>query len=82
MVGENNCKRLFALSSLLQLFVLVLGYDNRSIFSSAMSVAAASTPSTCAVVGVGVLGTSLCKQLLQDPDLKDLKGAYVEVPIF
>lgn len=71
MIGKN-CRELFALSTLLQL-ILVLGYDNRSIFSSAMSVASASTPSTCAVVGVGVLGTSLCKQLLQDPDLKDLK---------
>jgi hypothetical protein len=39
-----------------------------------MNVAAASTPSTCAVVGVGVLGTSLCKQLLEDPDFQDLKG--------
>lgn len=72
MVGR--CFReFFALSSLLQLIV-VIGYDNRSIFSSAMSVASASTSSTCAVVGVGVLGTSLCKQLLHDPDLKDLKG--------
>jgi len=71
MIG-SKCRQLFAVSSLLQLF-LVLGYDNRSIFSTAMNVAAASTPSTCAVFGVGVLGTSLCKQLLQDPDLKDLK---------
>ena len=69
-------RELFALSSLLQL-ILVLGYDNRSIFSSAMSLASASSPSTCAVVGVGVLGTSLCKQLLEDPDLKDLKGKKV-----
>eukprot|EP00534_Pseudo-nitzschia_fraudulenta_P001943 CAMPEP_0201116542 /NCGR_PEP_ID=MMETSP0850-20130426/787_1 /ASSEMBLY_ACC=CAM_ASM_000622 /TAXON_ID=183588 /ORGANISM="Pseudo-nitzschia fraudulenta, Strain WWA7" /LENGTH=324 /DNA_ID=CAMNT_0047380643 /DNA_START=323 /DNA_END=1297 /DNA_ORIENTATION=- len=41
-----------------------------------MSIAGASTlPTTteCAVVGVGVLGTSLCKQLLRDPDFKDLK---------
>lgn len=75
MVG-SYFGQLFAVSSLLQLF-FVFGYDNRSIFSSAMSVAAASTsastPSTCAVVGVGVLGTSLCKQLLEDPELKDLK---------
>ena len=70
----KNFKGLFALSSLLQL-ILVLGYDNRSIFSSAMSLASASSPSTCVVVGVGVLGTSLCKQLLEDPNLKDLKGA-------
>lgn len=72
----NNCKKLFLLLSLFQL-LLGLAYDNRSIFSSAMAVAAASTPPTttpeCAVVGVGVLGTSLCKQLLRDPDLKDWK---------
>lgn len=73
---RKNRRQLLALSALLQLF-LVLGYDNRSIFSSAMSVAATSTTPTCAVVGVGVLGTSLCKQLLEDPDLKDLKGACV-----
>jgi len=75
----NNCKKLFLLLSLFQL-LLGLAYDNRSIFSSAMAVAAASTPPTttpeCAVVGVGVLGTSLCKQLLRDPDLKDWKVSY------
>jgi len=71
MIGRSF-RELFALSSLLQL-ILVIGYDNRSIFSTAMSVASASTSSSCAVVGVGVLGTSLCKQLLHDPDLKDLK---------
>lgn len=71
MVGTSY-RQLFAVSSFLQI-ILVLGYDNRSIFSSAMSVATASTPSTCAVVGVGVLGTSLCKQLLEDPELNDMK---------
>ena len=73
----NNYRKLFVILSLFQL-VLVLAYDNRSIFSSAMVVAATSTPPTttpeCAVVGVGVLGTSLCKQLLRDPELKDWKG--------
>lgn len=73
MIGKNY-RELFTLSSLLQL-ILVLGYGNQSILSSAMSVSSTSSPSTCAVVGVGVLGTSLCKQLLQDPDLKDMKGA-------
>jgi len=31
-------------------------------------MATPSPPSTCAVVGVGVLGTSLCQQLLSSPD--------------
>ena len=66
-----------------QLLMLVLGYDtNRLIFSSAMNMVGASSSinsnqhvpvTTCAIVGVGVLGTSLCNQLLRDPDLKDWK---------
>jgi len=86
----SNCHRkLFTvslLSSLLQL-LLVFGYDNnRSIFSSAMNIAATTSSSSpwssssssiqvteCAIVGVGVLGTSLCKQLLRDPDFKNWK---------
>eukprot|EP00535_Pseudo-nitzschia_heimii_P006397 CAMPEP_0197190432 /NCGR_PEP_ID=MMETSP1423-20130617/21640_1 /TAXON_ID=476441 /ORGANISM="Pseudo-nitzschia heimii, Strain UNC1101" /LENGTH=347 /DNA_ID=CAMNT_0042642813 /DNA_START=69 /DNA_END=1112 /DNA_ORIENTATION=+ len=58
---------------LLLQILLVLGYDNRSVFSSAMIVNAASTQPTCAVVGVGVLGESLCRQLLDDPDFEDMK---------
>lgn len=47
-----------------------------------MAFAAASSSSTpmtttgkkeCAVVGVGVLGTSLCRQLLESPEFKDWK---------
>jgi hypothetical protein len=80
----NPCassRKLFAVSSSLLLLV-VFGYDNnRLIFSSAMNVAAAtSTPiqvTECAIVGVGVLGTSLCKQLLRDPDFKDWKCKYL-----
>mmetsp|Transcript_12772 Transcript_12772/g.36065 ORF Transcript_12772/g.36065 Transcript_12772/m.36065 type:complete len:348 (+) Transcript_12772:97-1140(+) len=70
----NNCRKLVAMLSMLQLLI-VLAYDNRSIFSSALSLASTpqSTAPECAVVGVGVLGTSLCKQLLRDPDLKDWK---------
>ena len=80
IASTNCCRQLFAVSSFLQL-LLVLGYDNRSSFSSAMNVAAASSSlptstTECAVVGVGVLGTSLCKQLLRDPDFKDWKGMY------
>ncbi|KAL7562966.1 hypothetical protein ACA910_018605 [Epithemia clementina (nom. ined.)] len=30
-------------------------------------------PSSCAVVGVGVLGTSLCRQILKDPSLSHVK---------
>ena len=66
-----------------QLLMLVLGYDtNRLMFSSAMNMVGASSSinsnqhvpvTTCAIVGVGVLGTSLCNQLLRDPDLKDWK---------
>lgn len=62
---------------------------NRLMFSSAMNMVGAASGrggasssinsnqhvpvTTCAIVGVGVLGTSLCKQLLHDPDLKDWK---------
>lgn len=80
----KNCRKILVSFSLWHL-VLSLGdsYDNRSVFSSAMSVASAASsapPSAtveCAVVGVGVLGTSLCKQLLRDPDLKDWKGRSI-----
>ena len=72
---EKIGRQLLSVFLLLQI-LLVLGYDNRSIFSSAMIVNAASTQPTCAVVGVGVLGASLCKQLLEDPDCKNIKGVY------
>ena len=39
--------------------------------SSAMSV----TSNECAVVGCGVLGTSLCRQLIESPEFADWKGA-------
>ena len=74
---------LFSFILSFQLLMLVLGYDtNRLMFSSAMNMVGASSSinsnqhvpvTTCAIVGVGVLGTSLCKQLLHDPDLKDWK---------
>jgi hypothetical protein len=38
--------------------------------SSAMSV----TSNECAVIGCGVLGTSLCRQLLESPEFADWKG--------
>mmetsp|Transcript_40316 Transcript_40316/g.43743 ORF Transcript_40316/g.43743 Transcript_40316/m.43743 type:complete len:393 (+) Transcript_40316:118-1296(+) len=84
----NSCYRKLSIVSLLSssLFqlLLVFGYDdNRSIFSSAMNIAATTSSSSsssssmqvteCAIVGVGVLGTSLCKQLLRDPDFKNWK---------
>jgi hypothetical protein len=43
--------------------------------SSAMSV---SSPSECAVVGCGVLGTSLCKQMLESPEFASWKGKAIE----
>jgi len=69
MIGKN-IQIIFICCSSLQLLFL-FG------FSSAMSVSAGPTQSTCAVVGVGVLGTSLCKQLIRDPDFKHLKGTCV-----
>lgn len=46
------------------------------LFSSALGVvvsamATSTLPSRCAVVGVGVLGTSLCEQILLSPDFAD-----------
>jgi nucleoside-diphosphate-sugar epimerase len=46
------------------------------LFSSALGVvvsamATSPSPSRCAVVGVGVLGTSLCQQILSSPDFAD-----------
>jgi nucleoside-diphosphate-sugar epimerase len=46
------------------------------LFSSALGVAVSAmatstSPSRCAVVGVGVLGTSLCQQILSSPDFAD-----------
>ena len=41
--------------------------------SSAMSVSS----SDCAVVGCGVLGTSLCKQLLESPEFASMKGVLL-----
>ena len=35
------------------------------------TVGAMSTPTNCAVVGVGVLGTSLCRQILESPNFQD-----------
>jgi hypothetical protein len=32
------------------------------------------TSNTCAVIGVGVLGTSLCRQILEHPQFQDWKG--------
>jgi hypothetical protein len=40
--------------------------------SSAMSVSSAA--SECAVVGCGVLGTSLCKQMIGSPQFSSWKG--------
>jgi hypothetical protein len=38
---------------------------------SAMATSSSSSPSRCAVVGVGVLGTSLCQQILSATDFAD-----------
>lgn len=78
-IGRN----LFAVCSSSLLLLVVFGYDNnRLLFSTAMNVAATTSSSIpiqvteCAIVGVGVLGTRICKQLLRDPDLKDWKCKY------
>lgn len=64
-----QCVTAFSLFQIL----FVLGCGNQPVFPSAMVVTAASAQPTCAVVGVGVLGTSLCKQLLADPHCKNMK---------
>lgn len=46
------------------------------LLALAMSLSASATnptTSSCAVVGTGVLGTSLCHQILQDPSLAHMK---------
>ena len=42
-----------------------------------LSFAMSVSSSECAVVGCGVLGTSLCKQLLASPEFENLKGRFV-----
>ena len=50
------------------LAALILGQ-----IASAMSLPS-NTESSCAVVGCGVLGTSLCKQLIESPEFSSWKG--------
>ena len=82
----SSSRKLFAVCSSSLLLLVVFGYDNnRSLFSTAMNVAATTSSSIpiqvteCAIVGVGVLGTRICKQLLRDPDLKDWKCKYCTI---
>lgn len=48
--------------------------------TSVKALSSTSTPTSnpaaidCAVIGVGVLGTSLCRQILEDPDFKGFTG--------
>jgi len=48
--------------------------DSQSTYIGGVyAMASSATPSSsCAVVGVGVLGTSLCQQLYQSPDFADV----------
>lgn len=65
-----------ARSSLFVVFAMQLLLGRRSAFLAAVAAMsspsppppAASTSRSCAVLGVGVLGTSLCRQLLSDAD--------------
>ena len=43
-------------------------------YASEMSAVMGLTSSECAVVGCGVLGTSLCKQILASPEFSDWQG--------
>ena len=84
--ASSSRRKLFAVCSSSLLLLVVFGYDNnRSLFSTAMNVAATTSSSIpiqvteCAIVGVGVLGTRICKQLLRDPDFKDWKCKYCTI---
>jgi hypothetical protein len=57
--------------SALQLLLLLA-----SLISSGMSLA--SSHQQCAVIGCGVLGKSLCQQLLASPDFEGWTGAFVK----
>jgi hypothetical protein len=84
----SSVRRSINVLLLLILGVLILGggtvRPESSSSSSTVVVMALASSSTatkttsleCAVVGVGVLGTSLCKQLLESPELKEWKGRY------
>jgi nucleoside-diphosphate-sugar epimerase len=52
------------------LTTLVVAMATTSSSSISTSLSSASPPRECAVVGVGVLGTSLCRQLLLDENYK------------
>lgn len=41
-----------------------------------MTLAMSLSIQDCAVVGCGVLGTSLCKQMLASPEFSDCKGRF------
>ncbi len=43
-------------------------------FLGQLTFAMSMSSSECAVVGCGVLGTSLCKQMLASPEFMDWKG--------
>ena len=45
---------------------LLLSFGKSTILTSVLSMITTPGNKSCAVVGVGVLGTSLCRQLLQD----------------
>ena len=57
------------------LFFLLLG--TMISLSPSAAFAATSSSGDIAVVGCGVLGTSLCKQLLSSPDFGSKTGEYV-----
>lgn len=63
------CRRIFPLSFLQSLLIVPTTISMVSGLSSS-----ASAPSQCAVVGCGVLGTSLCRQLLESPDFEGRSG--------
>jgi hypothetical protein len=60
-----------SVSSPFRVFFVFLFSSALGVVVSAMATSSSSSPSRCAVVGVGVLGTSLCQQILSATDFAD-----------
>jgi nucleoside-diphosphate-sugar epimerase len=69
---HRHCRRNLILSLWTTTFTVIVAIVCGG-FSKSVIAFAAMTTKECAVVGVGVLGTSLCKQLLESPACQDWK---------
>jgi hypothetical protein len=63
-------RRMLPFSFLLQLLVVP------TVITVTTGLSSSASPSQCAVVGCGVLGTSLCKQLLATPEFEGWTGKH------